>query len=186
MIFKNHPLTDEVDSLLCERQENENGASRRVKTEFLLQFDGCTTSSNDRVLVLGATNRPKDLDDGVLRRFTQRIFIDLPEPAARIQFMQATFKQNNVPVHLTRGELEQVGALTEGYSFSDLLAVCRAAAMQPIQQVKSKAELTRMSAHQLRAVNYGDVAEAVRSVHASTNQENLRRLREVASGCVRV
>jgi len=63
---------DEIDSLLTARKADENEASRRIKTEFLVQLDGTGTSGQGRVLAIGATNRPHELDDAARRRFVKR------------------------------------------------------------------------------------------------------------------
>lgn len=61
---------DEIDSLASARGEKEDEASRRVKTELMTRIDGCTTGSDDGKLitVIGATNRPWDLDEAIRRR----------------------------------------------------------------------------------------------------------------------
>ena len=58
--------------------------TRRIKTEFLVQLDGITASGDaGHILVIGATNRPQDLDEAARRRFVKRLYIPLPDEEAR-------------------------------------------------------------------------------------------------------
>lgn len=77
---------------MTKRSSEENEASRRLKTEFLIQLDG-VGSSNTRILVIGATNRPFDLDEAALRRLTKRIYIGLPDEEARMGLIRRLLKQ---------------------------------------------------------------------------------------------
>jgi vacuolar protein-sorting-associated protein 4 len=69
------------------RSDGENEASRRVKTEFLVQMQG-VGHDDTGVLVLGATNLPWALDPAIRRRFERRIYISLPEYEARYPFIE--------------------------------------------------------------------------------------------------
>ena len=86
--YRNQPsiiFIDEIDSILTARSDNENEASRRLKTEFMIQLDGAATSGEERVLIMGATNRPFELDDAVIRRMARRIYIPLPDKSTRYE-----------------------------------------------------------------------------------------------------
>lgn len=170
---------DEVDSMLCERSENEQGASRRVKTEFLIQLDGCSSQSEDRILILAATNRPQELDEGILRRFPQRIFIDLPDANARENMIRRTFKQYNTSTKMSDRDFNRIASLTENYSYSDLMALCRAAALLPVKAL-DRAEIQKLSAKELSPVDFHCLELALQQVKPSTNLENRKRLLEFA------
>ncbi|RRT71996.1 hypothetical protein B296_00028997 [Ensete ventricosum] len=66
-------ITSKVDSMLGRRENpGEHEAMRKMKNEFMVNWDGLRTKDKERVLVLAATNRPFDLDDAVIRRLPRR------------------------------------------------------------------------------------------------------------------
>jgi katanin p60 ATPase-containing subunit A1 len=85
-------FVDEIDSILSSRGIGEHEASRRMKTELLIQLDGLIRSSNDRVFLLAASNLPWELDMALLRRLEKRILVELPTMEARVDMMV-----NNIP-----------------------------------------------------------------------------------------
>uniref|UniRef100_A0A3Q3CTJ8 microtubule-severing ATPase n=1 Tax=Haplochromis burtoni TaxID=8153 RepID=A0A3Q3CTJ8_HAPBU len=108
---------DEVDGLLCQRREGEHDASRRLKTEFLIEFDGLQSGKDDRVLVMGATNRPQELDEAILRRFAKRVYVTLPDEKTRFTLLKNLLGTHGSP--LSQDELSCLAKVTEGYSGSD-------------------------------------------------------------------
>jgi vacuolar protein-sorting-associated protein 4 len=102
---------DEVDSLCGTRGEGEAEASRRIKTEFLVQMQGVGTDMSG-VLVLGATNTPWQLDPAIRRRFEKRIYIGLPDPGARAKMFELNV--GNTPCKLAHKEFKILSERTEG------------------------------------------------------------------------
>eukprot|EP00741_Cyanophora_paradoxa_P019253 tig00000215_g18588.t1 len=66
----------------------EHEATRRLKNEFMSNWDGLKSSESDRVIVLAATNRPFDLDEAVLRRMPKRLLVDVPDAQARLRILK--------------------------------------------------------------------------------------------------
>lgn len=126
---------DEVDSLAGKRTEGENDATRRIKTEFLVQMDGVGKNvSGSNVLVLGATNVPWELDAAIRRRFEKRIYIPLPEPDARAYMVK--LHVGDTPNEITQDEFKELGQLTEGASGSDISVLVREALMEPLRKTQ--------------------------------------------------
>ncbi|KAH8120490.1 AAA-domain-containing protein [Phellopilus nigrolimitatus] len=125
---------DEVDSLCGSRGEGESEASRRIKTEFLVQMNG-VGHDDTGVLVLGATNIPWQLDNAIKRRFEKRIYIPLPGPGARKKMFELNV--GSTPCELKTEDYRYLADNTNGYSGSDIAVVVRDALMQPVRKVLS-------------------------------------------------
>lgn len=130
---------DEIDSLLTQRSDNEHEATRRIKNEFLIQWDGAGTNKDDQLLLVGATNRPHELDEAARRRLVKRVYIPLPDPPARTELVKNLLrKQDN---SLTAEDVERVVQQTNGYSGADLHALCSEAALGPLRALRSKGQV---------------------------------------------
>ncbi|CAD8052394.1 unnamed protein product [Paramecium sonneborni] len=158
---------DEIDSILSKRSENEHEASRRLKTEFLISFDGMQTSDQDRVFLIAATNRPQDLDEAVLRRFTVKILIDQPEFNARIAMIKSYM--TNVQNILTDQQFQSISEMLQGYSASDIRAVVKEACMQPLREDQSL--IFSIHKQDIRAVNKEDFDQAMQKVKPTLSQK---------------
>jgi fidgetin-like protein 1 len=126
---------DEVDALLSARAHGENEASRRLKTEFLIQMDGVATSESDRVLLMGATNLPQELDEAAIRRFQRRVYIPLPEEGDRKAIL--ALLTTGESLSLSKADVAGLVRATEGFSGSDLKALCQEAAQGPVRELRA-------------------------------------------------
>ncbi|XP_078168262.1 uncharacterized protein LOC144562838 [Carex rostrata] len=163
---------DEIDAIISQRGEarSEHEASRRLKTELLIQMDGLT-KTDELVFVLAATNLPWELDAAMLRRLEKRILVPLPEPEARRAMFEELLPSNpgksEIPYDLL---LER----SEGYSGSDIRLVCKEAAMQPLRRLMNTLEsrgehVTEDELPEVDIVTPEDVEVALRNTRPSAH-----------------
>ncbi len=117
-------FVDELDSLMGQHQ-NEVGGEIRVRNQFLKEMDGIVDKGkNLHVYVIGATNKPWDLDWAFIRRFQKRILVPLPDHHTRLMML----KLYTTNLQIDRDvDLHELARLSEGFSGSDIRDVCQAA-----------------------------------------------------------
>ncbi|KAG7621688.1 AAA+ ATPase domain [Arabidopsis suecica] len=176
-------FVDEVDSMLGRREHpREHEASRKIKNEFMMHWDGLTTQERERVLVLAATNRPFDLDEAVIRRLPRRLMVGLPDTSNRAFILKVILAKEDLSPDLDIGE---IASMTNGYSGSDLKNLCVTAAHRPIKEILEKEKRERDAAlaqgkvppplsgsSDLRALNVEDFRDAHKWVSASVSSES--------------
>eukprot|EP00127_Corallochytrium_limacisporum_P006299 Clim_evm10s225 gene=Clim_evmTU10s225 len=126
---------DEADALLRNRASNDHEATAMMKAIFMSQWDGLTTDPDCRVIVMGATNRPYDVDKAFLRRMPQTFKVSLPNTQQREAILRVLLKSE--PIDDTVN-LQRLAEQTERYSGSALSELCRNAAMYVVREYMAR------------------------------------------------
>jgi katanin p60 ATPase-containing subunit A1 len=173
---------DEIDSICSKRgASNEHEASRRVKSELLIQMEGVSTSyegddPTKMVIVLGATNFPWDIDEALRRRLEKRIYIPLPTPVGRLALLKINLKEVQLADDVN---LEEIAEKLEGYSGADITTVCRDAAMMDMRRRIEGLSIEEIQA--LRNENFtlittmNDFLETLGKVSPSVSKNDLEK-----------
>lgn len=99
---------------------------------YLRIFD-LTTASHQSVMLLATTNCPWDLDEAMRRRLEKRIYIPLPDEAARAELFEICMRSVDVDTEHVSASL--LAGYTQGYSGADIRIICREAAMMPMRRL---------------------------------------------------
>lgn len=174
---------DEIDSICSKRgSSDEHEASRRVKSELLIQMDGLMTDGDDEsgtqgnVMVLAATNYPWDLDEAIRRRLEKRIYIPLPDEEGRAEMLRINLQNIAVSDNVN---LLDVASNLEGYSGSDVTSVCRDAAMMSMRRRivgLSHAEILKLNEAEVDLpISRDDFMLAAQNVNKSVGKDDLHK-----------
>lgn len=114
---------DEIDSILRGRNSSDHEATAMMKTQFMSLWDGLSTDTfSCRVIIMGATNRPSDLDEAIMRRMPLRFYIGMPETRQRLSILKIILEGENVDDDI---DLDTIAEVTPSFSGSDLKELCR-------------------------------------------------------------
>ncbi|KAH8492873.1 hypothetical protein H0E87_022207, partial [Populus deltoides] len=177
-------FVDEVDSMLGRRENpGEHEAMRKMKNEFMVNWDGLRTKDTERVLVLAATNRPFDLDEAVIRRLPRRLMVNLPDAPNRAKILKVILAKEDLSPDI---DFDAIASMTDGYSGSDLKNLCVAAAHRPIKEILEKEKKEQAAAlaegkpapalsgsADIRPLNMVDFKDAHEQVCASVSSESV-------------
>lgn len=148
---------DEIESLLRSRNNTDHEATAMMKTQFMTHWDGLMTEQNSGVIIMGASNRPEDIDKAFLRRMPATFHIPLPNCEQRKKILNKILEKEN---YATNVDFNKLSNLTENYSGSDLRELCRTASLYRFSEVDQNST-------SLRSISMSDFVAALRKLDDS-------------------
>jgi len=150
---------DEIDAIGGRRTDGQHGAYDRQLTQLLAEMDGL--AGRRGVFVVGATNRPDQLDPALTRggRLSRTIWIPLPDQSAREQLLRLFTRE----MPLASLDFPGLAAATEGLSGADLEALCQQAAVAAMVRATSGEAASQMpSAPHITEVDFATALQTIR------------------------
>ncbi|KAE8448286.1 hypothetical protein EG329_009717 [Mollisiaceae sp. DMI_Dod_QoI] len=184
-------FVDEIDSLLSSRSgSGEHESTRRIKTEFLIQWSDLQRAAAgreqtekekekgdaSRVLVLAATNLPWAIDEAARRRFVRRQYIPLPEDETRATQLRTLLGHQKHS--LDEEDIQRLVELTDGFSGSDITALAKDAAMGPLRSLGEA--LLQMSMDEIRPIQFSDFQASLINIRPSVSKQGLKEFEDWA------
>lgn len=156
---------DEVDALFGVHS-NEVGGEVRVRNQFLKEMDGLQDKGERlHIYVIAATNKPWDLDEPFIRRFQKRVYVGLPDLAARKRLLETLLSK--LPAG-AKVDIDELAKRLEGYSGSDIKDLVQDAYMRAVREYFENRE------GGLRPVTAADFEEAMRGRKPSVDERMLK------------
>ncbi|XP_070171648.1 outer mitochondrial transmembrane helix translocase [Polyergus mexicanus] len=131
---------DEIDSFLRARNSQDHEATAMMKAQFMSLWDGLITDPDCTVIIMGATNRPQDLDKAILRRMPATFHVGLPSEEQRLKILQLILKNEPIADNV---EITTLAKHTEGFSGSDLQELCRNASIYRIRDYLNSQDVNK-------------------------------------------
>lgn len=143
---------DELDSLIG-MHSSEVGGEIRVRNQFLKEMDGVIDKGKKlHVYVIGASNKPWDLDWPFIRRFQKRILVPLPDYLARFGVFKLYTSNLKMAPDM---DLHKLARLSEGFSGSDIRDTCQSAHLKVIGELFESGQASNKQA-QPRSISTDD------------------------------
>ncbi|XP_030629443.1 outer mitochondrial transmembrane helix translocase [Chanos chanos] len=169
---------DEIDSFLRSRSSSDHEATAMMKAQFMSLWDGLDTDYNCQVIIMGATNRPQDLDSAILRRMPTRFHINQPNLRQREEILKLILENENVE---SRVDLKEIAKDTEGFSGSDLREMCRDAALLCVRDyVHNTPDDASGEEDYIRPIDQQDLQKAIQKMKKSKSASGVGVLMHAA------
>ncbi|XP_014669294.1 PREDICTED: ATPase family AAA domain-containing protein 1-like isoform X2 [Priapulus caudatus] len=149
---------DEMDSFLRSRDSHDHEATAMMKAQFMSLWDGLVTDQACYVIVMGATNRPQDVDRAILRRMPATFHVGLPSLKQRESILNIILREEYTAEDVS---FHEVARLTEGFSGSDLKELCRTAAVLRVREYIEADEEDGDTPFRMKAINMSDLLQAL-------------------------
>jgi vacuolar protein-sorting-associated protein 4 len=172
---------DEIDSLTTTRGSgHEGGGERRVKTQLLQEIQGIKSTYDRPLLVLGATNRPWDIDTAMLSRFEKKVYVPLPDIPARAGIFK--IHTEGINSALNEEDFIELAVRSEGYSGRDISNVCREVIMMPIRELDMGGLLEHSEQEVVvRDINLNDFSKTLKKIKPMTTGSELKKYKDWAA-----